>query len=130
MADFEEAHAPGGPPVEPRQTRKAAAERAPPTPRQKKTRTTELEALVRGSAPCRTPGTRDCTRFRNEHARSSRPWQVPETLPFHLHCCLALLQGDTGQPALTRRDAGAQEVCYGETQDEREQVKEPGVQSL
>ena len=52
MADFEEAPAPGGPPVEPRQTRKAAAERAPPTPpQQKKTRTTELEALVRGSAP-------------------------------------------------------------------------------
>ena len=52
MADFEEAHAPGGPPVEPRQTRKAAAERAPPTPpQQKKTRTTEPEALAKGSAP-------------------------------------------------------------------------------
>ena len=31
MADFEEAHAPGRPPVEPRQTRKAAAECAPTT---------------------------------------------------------------------------------------------------
>ena len=51
MADFEEAHAPGGPPVEPRQTRKAAAERAPQTPpQQKKTRTTEPEAS-RGGAP-------------------------------------------------------------------------------
>ena len=52
MADFEEAHALGGPPVEPRQTRKAAAERAPPTPpQQKKTRTTDPEPLVRGGAP-------------------------------------------------------------------------------
>ena len=52
MADFEEAHAPGGPPAEPRQTRKAAAERAPPTPpQQKKTRTAEPEALARGGAP-------------------------------------------------------------------------------
>ena len=65
-ADFEEAPAPGGPPVEPRQTRKAAAERGPMTP-QKKTRTAEPEALAKGSAPlsqvqllprepCRTPG--------------------------------------------------------------------------
>ena len=38
--------------VEPRQTRKAAAESAPPTPpQQKKTRTTEPEALVRRGAP-------------------------------------------------------------------------------
>ena len=52
VADFELAHAPGGPPVELRQTRKAAAERAPPTPpQQKKTRTTEPEALVSGGAP-------------------------------------------------------------------------------
>ena len=34
-----------------RQTRKAAAEREPPTPPQQKTRTTELEALANGSAP-------------------------------------------------------------------------------
>ena len=52
MADFEEAHAPEGPPAEGRQTRKAVAERAPLTPpQQKKTRTTEPEALAKGLAP-------------------------------------------------------------------------------
>ena len=99
MADFEEAHAPGGPPVEPRQTRKAAAERAPPTPpQQKKTRTTEPQTLARGRAPLSqvqlltTIPIRKWTRFRNKHVRSSQPWQVHEILlPFHLHCCLPLL---------------------------------------
>ena len=52
MEGFEEAHAPGGPPVEVRQARKAAAERTPMTPpQQKKARTTELEALEKGGAP-------------------------------------------------------------------------------
>ena len=52
MADFEEARAPGGPPVEPRQTRKAAAERAPLTlPQEKKTRTTEQEGVGRKGCP-------------------------------------------------------------------------------
>ena len=71
MADFNEAHAPGGPPVEPRQTRKAAAERVPLTPpQQKTTRNTEQEALAKGvphfrkssfkpREPCRIPGTRN-----------------------------------------------------------------------
>ena len=51
MEGFEEAHAPGGMTVEVRQARKAAAERTPMTPpQQKKTRTTEPEALAKGSA--------------------------------------------------------------------------------
>ena len=42
--------------------------------------------------PCRIPGTRNETRLRNEHVRSSQPWQVPEILPpFHLHTYLVLL---------------------------------------
>ena len=92
--------------MELRQTRKAAAKRAPPTPpQQEKTRTTEPEALVRGSAllspePCRIPGTQNWTRFRNEHARS----------------LLRLLE--TGRPALTRRmgDCADQNaVCSDQT---------------
>ena len=52
MEGFGETHAPGGPPLEARQARKAVAERRPMTPpQQKKTRTTEPEAVERGSAP-------------------------------------------------------------------------------
>ena len=104
MADFEEAHAPGGPPVGARHTRKAPTERAPLTPpQQKKTRTTEPEALAKGGAPlsqvqlfnheshAESQG-HGIRRFRNEHARPSQPWQVPEILlPCHLHSGLVLV---------------------------------------
>ena len=47
---FEEAHAPGGPPVEATRTRKAAAERTPVTPPPKKTRTAAPGAVEHGGA--------------------------------------------------------------------------------
>ena len=49
----------------------------------------------------RIPETRNFWRFRNEHVRSSQPWQVPEILH---HSLLALLLGSV--PAHTLRDVG------------------------
>ena len=50
MEGFEEAHAPGGPPVEATRARKAATERTPITPPPKKTRSAAPGAVEQGGA--------------------------------------------------------------------------------
>ena len=92
MADFEEAHAPGGPPVEPRQTRKAAAERAPPTPPQQK-KTTEPEALAKGSTfsgPAYHESHAESQRHGTRHAFATSMRANPSLGKFLNFCFLAI----------------------------------------
>ena len=91
MADFEEAHALGGPPVEATvsRARKTATGNTPKTPPPRKTRTAApADAAQSGahssqaqrlSARAMTnPKTRNFWRCRNVLVRSSQHWQVPE----------------------------------------------------
>ena len=92
MADCEEAHAPGGPPVEPRQRRKAAAERAPPTPPQQK-KTTEPEALAKGSTfsgPAYHESHAESQRHGTRHAFATSMRAYPSLGKFLNFCFLAI----------------------------------------
>ena len=104
MADFEEAHAPGGPRVESTRARKAAVEPTPMTPPPKKTRTTEPWAAGQEGAQASA----------ELLALSQRACALIPALPFSensaQHADASLLGsglchtlGDTGQLASTRR---------------------------
>ena len=93
MADFEEAHAPGGPPVKATMSRarKATTGHTPITPFRggRTPRRQWLWSKVvpnprrpRGCQvePCSIPETQNFWRFRNVLVRSSQLWQVPEIL--------------------------------------------------
>ena len=128
-SDFEEAHAPGGAPVEATMSRarKAATRNTPMTPPPKKFRTATAVSTAVPShrrpnscqlEPCRIPETRNFWRFRNELVRLSQPWACSSTHPArHWPACFDQTRFPGEGPLTTLDSPDAQGMCLTPTQE-------------